>query len=163
MLGFARHSHVRLQVNLSRCLRKILIGLTAVLFLYSCIQDKGARDISKPQKESHYGNLSKDSVDHPGTYLKRKVGIPVQAYIVLDYIKKNNRPMSGYVGGRLFYNRENKLPNTLSKNIVYREWDIYPKIKGKSRGPERLITGSDGVAYFTHDHYRTFIKIFPLP
>ena len=26
-------------------------------------------------------------------------------------------------------------------------------------GPERLVTGSDGSAYYTDDHYKTFKKI----
>ncbi|MBK6352966.1 MAG: hypothetical protein IPF46_06090 [Saprospiraceae bacterium] len=25
------------------------------------------------------------------------------------------------------------------------------------------MTGSDGNAYYTNNHYRTFIKIFPIP
>ena len=37
------------------------------------------------------------------------------------------------------------------------------KNKGRSRGPERLITGSNGTAYYTNNHYRTFTKIYPHP
>lgn len=45
------------------------------------------------------------------------------------------------------------------KAITYREWDVNPKIKGVDRGEERLVTGSDGSAYYTADHYQTFIHI----
>ena len=46
------------------------------------------------------------------------------------------------------------------KGITYREWDINPKPSGPGgRGAERLVTGSDGSAYYTADHYQTFIRI----
>jgi guanyl-specific ribonuclease Sa len=43
--------------------------------------------------------------------------------------------------------------------ITYREWDVNPNIKGVDRGKERLVTGSDGSAYSTRDHYDTFVRI----
>ncbi len=43
--------------------------------------------------------------------------------------------------------------------ITYQEWDVNRKVSGVNRGAERLITGSDGSAYYTSDHYRTFTKI----
>jgi len=36
---------------------------------------------------------------------------------------------------------------------------VNPRMPGKNRGPERLVTGSDGSAYYTADHYKSFIKI----
>jgi len=64
------------------------------------------------------------------------------------------------VGGRIFYNREKRLPilNENSQKINYREWDVHEKVKGVNRGPERLIT-SEETAYYTKDHYKTFIYI----
>ncbi|MFM8931982.1 MAG: ribonuclease domain-containing protein [Gemmataceae bacterium] len=41
----------------------------------------------------------------------------------------------------------------------YREWDVNPLRPGLNRGAERLITGSDGSAHYTLDHYDTFKKI----
>jgi ribonuclease T1 len=46
-----------------------------------------------------------------------------------------------------------------NKRINYREWDVNPKIEGKNRGKERLVTGDDDSAYFTNDHYQSFKKI----
>ena len=46
-----------------------------------------------------------------------------------------------------------------NKRIRYSEWDVHPKVQGQNRGPERLITGSDHSAYYTRDHYKTFLKI----
>jgi guanyl-specific ribonuclease Sa len=53
------------------------------------------------------------------------------------------------------------LPKTDAKGnpITYREWDINPYKKGMNRGAERVVTGSDGKAYYTNDHYKTFTEI----
>ena len=45
------------------------------------------------------------------------------------------------------------------RRIKYREWDVNPLRPGVNRGAERLVTGSDGTAYYTDDHYATFKKI----
>lgn len=42
--------------------------------------------------------------------------------------------------------------------VDYREWDVNPHVKGVDRGAERLVTGSDGSAYSTRDHYDTFVR-----
>ena len=45
------------------------------------------------------------------------------------------------------------------KQITYREYDVHPKPSTGTRGTERIVRGSDGAAYYTSDHYLTFIKI----
>lgn len=87
--------------------------------------------------------------------------IPPKVFKVLDYIKKNGVVMNGYVGGRNFQNRERHLDinDASGKKIKYQEWDVNPKIQGKNRGTERIITGSDGRAWYTNDHYQTFVEI----
>lgn len=87
--------------------------------------------------------------------------IPQKARDILKYIRENNDAPFGYVGGRQFKNRERLLPPYDDKGtkMYYREWDINPKLKGKNRGAERLITSKDGRAWYTGDHYRTFKEI----
>lgn len=89
-----------------------------------------------------------------------QANVPQNALNVLTYIRQYNEAPEGYVGGRIFQNRERLLPQKDDEDqvIKYREWDIYPKIKNKNRGAERLVT-SDNSAYYTSDHYRSFIKI----
>lgn len=43
------------------------------------------------------------------------------------------------------------------KKIEYREYDInsHPQ-HGAGRGLERMVIGSDGRAYYTREHYKTF-------
>jgi ribonuclease T1 len=94
---------------------------------------------------------------------EKKQLAPPEAYSTLQYILQNNKAPSGYVGGRKFGNYEELLPKKTSsgKRIYYKEWDIYPKIEGKNRGPHRLVTGNNKTAYYTPDHYNTFIQIYP--
>lgn len=79
----------------------------------------------------------------------------------LEYVREHKEAPAGYVGGRVFQNRESQLPKTDDKGIKidYQEWDVHPKMQGQNRGAERLVTSSNGDAYFTSDHYRSFKKI----
>ena len=59
--------------------------------------------------------------------------------------------MQGYVGGRRFGNFEHHLDDkdAQGKRIQYQEWDVNRKQQGKNRGAERLVTGSDGKAWYS--------------
>lgn len=75
---------------------------------------------------------------------------------LLEAIQQHEgKPLPGYIGGGAFQNRERRLP--LGR---YREYDVNPKIRGRSRGAERIvIEQGSGRAYYTGDHYRTFIPL----
>jgi guanyl-specific ribonuclease Sa len=87
--------------------------------------------------------------------------IPQKVYNVLKYIRANHRAMDGYVGGRVFTNREKIVPQEDEQGnpIDYQEWDVNPKVEGQNRGTERILTGSDGRAWYTNDHYQSFKEI----
>lgn len=91
----------------------------------------------------------------------QQANFPAYVLETLAFVKENARPLEGFVGGRDFQNREKRLPLKTAdgQKIRYREWDVHPKIQGKNRGAERLVTGSDGSAWFTKDHYSTFTRI----
>ncbi|MBT2499560.1 hypothetical protein J7E25_10665 [Agromyces sp. ISL-38] len=59
----------------------------------------------------------------------------------------------------MFKNSESTLPSTdaVGGSITYREWDVNPYVQGVNRGADRMVTGSDGSAYFTTDHYESFV------
>ena len=82
--------------------------------------------------------------------------IPRKAQQVLKAIQdRQGDPPPGYVGGRTFQNRERRLPQG-----QYREYDVNPRIRGKNRGAERIvIERHTGKAYYTADHYRTFVPM----
>ena len=72
---------------------------------------------------------------------------------------RHGEPLPGYVGGREFQNRERQLPPG-----HYREYDVNPKIRGRSRDAERIVIEQDtGRAYYTGNHYRTFVPLNEIP
>ena len=87
--------------------------------------------------------------------------IPSKVYDILKYVETFHEPKQGYAGGRVFHNYEGLLPkrNTAGNKIKYREWDVNPKNGVLKRGKERLVTGDDKSAWYTKDHYKSFIKI----
>lgn len=92
--------------------------------------------------------------------------VPSKAQDVLDVVDSTGQRPAGLVGGRKFQNdgRDNgaRLPDSTPSGhpVTYREWDVNPKPKGgMGRGKERLVTGSDGSAYYTSEHYDSFVII----
>jgi len=87
--------------------------------------------------------------------------IPAHVRQTLDYVRQHGFPPPGFVGGRIYGNYEGQLPryNTRRKRIEYREWDVRLRAEGRNRGAERLVTGNDGRAWYTPDHYRTFVEV----
>lgn len=90
-------------------------------------------------------------------------GDAVPAYVldVLSYVEQYQQAPKGYIGGRIFYNREKLLPlfTTDHIKIIYHEWDVHPRQPYHNRGAERLVTGSNHSAWYTANHYQSFIQI----
>ena len=61
------------------------------------------------------------------------------------------------IGGDRFGNYEGKLPK--KKGRTWYECDA--NYKGKKRGTARVLFSSDGLYYYTDDHYQTFTEMFP--
>lgn len=121
-------------------------------------EDDRNEDFSE-SKES-VNTKTEESTTEEYSYVE-KGEVPSKVLKVLKYIEENGEAPEGYVGGRKFKNLEQLLPkiDKNNKRINYREWDVNPKIDGKNRGKERLVTGDDESAYFTNDHYQSFKKI----
>lgn len=88
--------------------------------------------------------------------------VPESAQKVLDYVETHEgEAPPGYIGGRTFGNYEGRLPPSDSDGnpITYQEYDVNPYEQGVNRGSERIVVGSDGSAYYTNDHYTTFLPI----
>lgn len=58
--------------------------------------------------------------------------------------------------GTVFQNREQRLPRKPAG--YYREY-VHPTDGLSGPGPQRIVLGKEGEAYFTHDHYRTFQRL----
>lgn len=61
------------------------------------------------------------------------------------------------IGGDRFGNYEGQLPE--KKGRKWFECDT--NYRGKKRGPTRLLYSSDGLYYYTGDHYNTFRQMYP--
>ena len=102
-----------------------------------------------------------DAPPHLDRHLHRAAKDPLQtAKDLLEAIQQHEgKALPGYIGGRVFQNRERRLPPG-----HYREYDVTPKIRGRSRDAERVVIDQDtGRAYYTSNHYRTFMPLNETP
>jgi guanyl-specific ribonuclease Sa len=110
-------------------------------------------------------SLDRETEAPAGDAATSSARVPDKVQKVLGHIDKTGEAPEGYEGGRTFLNLgrngEESLPrrDSRGRSTAYREWDVNPHLPGHNRGAERLVTGSDGSAYYTADHYRTFTKI----
>ena len=120
-----------------------------------------AKPSSKKQSgtASQGGNASRTTVAPTAA-----ASVPAQVTKTLSLIDAGKWPpddASGTKGGTNFGNFEGRLPKKTSsgKRITYTEWDVNRREAGRSRDAERIVTGSDGSAWYTADHYNTFVQI----
>ena len=115
----------------------------------------------------------KASISKDGTYTsKEDVALYLYTYGELpkNYITKNEARALGWDGGSLepyapgksiggdyFGNYEGNLPK--KKGRTYHECDIDTAGK-RSRGAKRIIWSTDGLIYYTPDHYETFELLY---
>jgi guanyl-specific ribonuclease Sa len=91
--------------------------------------------------------------------------IPQNVQDTLDQIDAGKWPGSanapGTKGGGVFDNDQQLLPtrDASGQPITYQEWDVNPRAPGQTRDSDRIVTGSDGSAWYTTDHYQTFHRI----
>jgi Zn-dependent protease with chaperone function/guanyl-specific ribonuclease Sa len=119
-----------------------------------------AVDTSRPQEQRNMPRAGKewDSTAPPNL-------VPPKVAHVLKFIDEHHEAPQGYEGGRHYLNLgrdgEQVLPRKDAQGnaIQYQEWDVNPHLPGRNRGAERLITGSNGSAFFTPNHYASFLRI----
>jgi ribonuclease T1 len=151
--------------NYSQLFIGIVIGLIVGLLIAKKVFIPNTNNIQQPTVQNNQTDNNRYPKNNNNTITQRtdnsNGAIPAKVFTVLQYIKANNHAMDGYVGGRVFTNREGNLPkqDAQSNDIDYQEWDVNEKIQGQNRGTERICTGSDGRSWYTKDHYRTFTEI----
>lgn len=107
-----------------------------------------------------------------GTYYNTKdeVALYIHLYGCLpdNYITKSqakslygstkNIPSNMNIGGDRFYNKEGLLPS----GHTYYECDI-GTTGGRNRGAKRIVFSTDGLIYYTDDHYASFTLLYGEP
>lgn len=110
--------------------------------------------VSAPQISAGTAAVAPESSPAEGEDLRQPVPQKVREVLkrVLD---RQGEPLPGYVGGRIFHNRAGRLPRGR-----YREYDVNPSVRGRPRDAERIVIEQrTHKAYYTPDHYRTFIPL----
>jgi ribonuclease T1 len=82
--------------------------------------------------------------------------LPPEALITIKNIEKGGPFPFPYHDGITFLNREGILPSKPSG--YYKEYTV-PTLGVHGRGPQRIVSGENGVMYYTPDHYKTFEEI----
>ncbi|MGO3326241.1 ribonuclease domain-containing protein [Gordonia sp. (in: high G+C Gram-positive bacteria)] len=145
-----------------------VIVLLAVVALTWWVDGRNTTD-AEPSAAAPSG-VSAAAADSGSSERSRTAGrpsndVPARVQQTLSYIDAGDWPDAanapGTHGGDAFRNSEGRLPKKTSngKKISYQEWDVNPKQRGRGRDAERIVTGSNGSAYFTLDHYETFTAI----
>jgi len=142
--------------------------LTAILFAWpqvGCSPPQVGEVPPSTQQISDVEPLAARHKSRATAHHDSPAGVPAKVATVLHHLDTSHTAPAGYEGGRTFHNEgqggEHRLPqkDKAGNTISYQEWDVNPKVQGANRGAERLVTGSDGSAYYTSDHYRTFTKV----
>jgi guanyl-specific ribonuclease Sa len=150
-------------MNTNRTVRGVLalVGLIVVAVV-ALVVVHAERHTPAPAKAT--GTVSRPIYASAAPIDAHAPGVPDRAYQTLSEIDAGRWPgeaTPGTHGGETWTDREGSLPRTNASGqpITYQEWDVNPKQPGRSRDAERIVTGSDGSAYYTGDHYQTFIRM----
>lgn len=139
--------------------------LASILVLILSMACRHSAQTDRHTRQHHTDQTAKQAIptENKSSELKKSASrspkIPPEAYDVAAYaLTHQGDAMPGYRGNTLFRNREKILPikNAQGKKLSYKEYDIYPLQQGKRRGAKRVVIDSEGNAYYTKDHYRTF-------
>ena len=117
------------------------------------------------KEQSKHLGVDKNAIKQLSRSVQSTLRPPNGAIRTLNYIKEYGAPPKGFKGGSTFRNDGRNgsqvLPQKdgLGRKISYREYDIKPRLKGQSRGSQRIVIGTNGKSYYTSNHYKTFTPI----
>ena len=130
----------------------------------------------QPSAQPNAQQAEEPEIREDGVYTQRdEVALYIHTYGHLpdNFITKKEAQALGWEGGKLepyapgksiggdyFGNYEGKLPK--KKGRKYYECDIDTQGK-KSRGAKRIVWSTDGLIYYTDDHYETFELLYGEP
>ncbi len=135
----------------------ISILLLAVAVFSSCAYTAQPVEREDFSKTTAAKTTKVKTIDKNGSYTsKEDVALYIHTYGELpsNFITKKEAERLGWDGGSL---EPGKLPK--KKGRTYYECDIDTMGK-RSRGPKRIVYSTDGLIYYTPDHYETFELLY---
>jgi ribonuclease T1 len=129
-----------------KLLRTVLLFALAAFILYV----KVVAPSSGTSAASSSPAASSPAVSTPAA----ESGVPQKALDVLRIVRTTGQPPDGYVGGRVFENREGRLP----ADGDYREFDVDPH-HGQRNAERLIVEWKTKKAWYTGDHYQTFTEL----
>lgn len=129
--------------------------------------DSGGRNGADTQESAE------ETPDEDGIYTSKEdlaLYLHLYGHLPSNFVTKDEARAAGWSGGSLepycpgkciggdrFGNREGLLPK--AKGRVWYECDVNT-LGAKSRGAERLVYSSDGLIFYTGDHYESFTQLY---
>ena len=152
---------------------KPFVTILSVILLTLAVFSSCTYTAQPVQREDVSKTTKIQAIDKNGSYTsKDDVALYIHTYGELpkNFISKKQAERLGWdggslepyapgksIGGSYFGNYEGKLPK--KKGRTYYECDIDTKGK-RSRGPKRIVYSTDGLIYYTPDHYETFELLY---
>ena len=143
--------------------------------LLEVIEDEEGQEAPETRAPKKTGSAKDLDLPEDGTYTsKDEVAWYLHTYghLPSNYITKWEAEDAGWksegqdlwdvcpgksIGGGKFGNYEGKLPS--KRGRTWRECDIDYRGQ-RSRGAKRIVYSSDGLIYYTSDHYKTFERLY---
>ena len=151
----------------------VVITLLLTSFFTGCVTAQPVERENVKKTTSAQKTQKTKTIDRNGSYTsKDDVALYIHTYGELpkNFISKKQAERLGWdggslepyapgksIGGSYFGNYEGKLPK--KKGRTYYECDIDTKGR-RSRGPKRIVYSTDGLIYYTPDHYETFELLY---
>lgn len=151
----------------------VVIALLLASFFSGCVTAQPVERENVKKTTAAQKTQEAKTIDKNGSYTsKDDVALYIHTYGELpkNFISKKQAERLGWdggslepyapgksIGGSYFGNYEGKLPK--KKGRTYYECDIDTKGK-RSRGPKRIVYSTDGLIYYTPDHYETFELLY---
>ena len=152
---------------------KPFITIISILLLTVAVFSSCTYTAQPVERENQSKTTKAQTIDKNGSYTsKDDVALYIHTYGELpkNFITKKEAERLGWdggslepyapgksIGGSYFGNYEGKLPK--KKGRTYYECDIDTRGK-RSRGPKRIVYSTDGLIYYTPDHYETFELLY---
>ena len=158
------------------CVVALVLGMLALpACSKSASPNKAAEPAQTAESEQEQATTDDAAISEDGSYTsKEDVALYLHTYghLPSNFVTKDEAEDAGWkteglsldeacpgksIGGDRFSNREGKLPKKKGRTWYECDIDYHGQ---RSRGAKRIVYSSDGLVYYTEDHYQTFEQLY---